>query len=187
MILNRLLVGIAAVILVVISGACVTRTNQPATKARSNSPENKNPIQLATMSAREYQSIAAGDGTTKEGFRFAISGLESSDGMKFSRLTVYFDMPTVGRRGLTKIEQEKRAREELEKQLQITVEIVWREPLFDRAGLLVGEKVIAKFPPRYKEFGGSTLLWRRGSSYGYVASSSLENVLAYERDVFSQP
>jgi hypothetical protein len=58
----------------------------------------------------------------------------SSDGMNFSSTNIYFDSP-------------QQARRELQKRLKTALEILAREKSLDEAGRVVGEQVVATFPP----------------------------------------
>lgn len=114
-----------------------------------------------------------GRGMPKDGASVAVSAWCTSDGMRFSRTSEYHTSP-------------ERADRALRKALIRAVEIIKREPLFDGAGLKVGEKVIATFPSKYPEDGAASLLWTHRSAFRYVTSSSLENILAYEKEFNGQ-
>ena|SRR5256885_9040103 len=135
--------------------------------------ENLFPTAVPAQSERKYEMGSAGNGFTKDRRPFSISSWYTSDGMSFSRLSEYHA-------------SSERANKELQKRLKKTVEIIKREPLFDGADHEVGEKVIATFPSKHPEYGAATLLWTDGSTFRYVSSSSLENILAYEKDFNGQ-
>jgi hypothetical protein len=96
--------------------------------------------------------------------------VSSSDGMNFSLKRVSYH-------------SSKRAYRELQKNLKQAIEVITREPTFDEQGRQIGEQVLATFEP----YEGSSvvsarLLWTDDSDFGYVESSSLENILEYEKD-----
>lgn len=103
-------------------------------------------------------------------YRACFGALSSTDGMKFSSTNIYFGSP-------------KRANRELQKNLKQAVEVIKREPTFDKQGGRVGEKVIATFAPYEGSSAVSAkLLWTEGADFGYIISSSLQNILEYEKD-----
>ncbi len=146
------------------------RHSSPMTSKRV---ENLSPPAAPAQPERKYEMEATGKAVSKDGTPASISGWYTSDGMSFSRWSEYHASP-------------ERANRELQKTLKKAVTIIKRESLFDKAGLKVGEKVIATFPPKYPEYGAATLLWTDGSTFRYVSSSSLENILAYEKDFNGQ-
>lgn len=131
--------------------------------------ESLSPSAVPTQLKREYEMEATGRGMPRDGVSIAVSSWRTSDGMSFARVSEYHASP-------------ERADRELQKTLKKAANIIKREPLFDETGLEVGEKVIAIFPPKYSEYGAATLLWTNGSTFRYVSSSSLENILEYEKD-----
>ncbi|HKC63348.1 MAG TPA: hypothetical protein VKB86_06910 [Pyrinomonadaceae bacterium] len=104
-------------------------------------------------------------------YRVSSNQLESSDGMQFSITRIFYNSP-------------KEANKELLLSLEGASNIVKREPVLDNKGHQIGEKVVATFPPRE---GGSVtfytqLLWTQGKDFGLVSSTSLENILKYDKD-----
>jgi hypothetical protein len=125
---------------------------------------------VATKPQRTYErGPSAGKAMSKNGVPASFSGFSSSDGMKFFRWSEYHDSPIA-------------ANKELQRTLRKAKEIIKREPLLDRNGMQVGEKIIAIFPPKYLYYGAATFLWTDGSTFGYISSSSLQNILEYEKD-----
>ncbi len=110
---------------------------------------------------------------SKDGVSIAFSVWYTSDGVRFSRSSEFHTSP-------------ERANKELEKALKEALEIIKREPLFDRSGFKVGEKVIATFLPKHSKYGVVSLLWTEGATFRYLTSSSLENILAHEKDFNGQ-
>jgi hypothetical protein len=104
-------------------------------------------------------------------FDACFSSFASIDGMQFSSTNIYFDTP-------------KQAERELKKRLRRAQEIISREKLVDEKGQVVGEEVIASYPP---ERDSSTqwfeLLHVRGSDFRAVTSSSLHNITEYKNDL----
>lgn len=104
-------------------------------------------------------------------YRVSSNQLESSDGMQFSITRIFYNSA-------------KEANKELLLSLEDASNIIKREPVFDSKGHQIGQNVIATFPPRE---GGSVtfyteLLWTRDKDFGLISSTSLENILEYEKD-----
>ena len=99
----------------------------------------------------------------------AFSDIWTSDGLDFYRRSDYFDSAV-------------RAQAHLDKALKRALTIFRREPLFDKDGRNVGERVIATFPFDDADYGPASLLFADGSTFRYVQASSLRSILAYERD-----
>ena len=119
---------------------------------------------------RTYQSQMHASG--RAGRHEACFGhFSSSDGMNFSSTNIYFDSP-------------KQAQRELQKRLKTALEILSREKSLDETGQVVGEQVVATFPP-YRD--GSTpsaqLLFTKGSDFVSISSSSLRNITEYTKDL----
>jgi hypothetical protein len=93
--------------------------------------------------------------------------------MQFSRRSEYHSSP-------------ERADRALRKALSKAAGIIKREPLFNGAGLKVGEKIIATFPSINPEDWSASLLWTDGAAFRHVTSSSLENILAHEKEFTGQ-
>ena len=105
-----------------------------------------------------------------DGYDAAFSTFHSTDGMKFSMMSVYYNSP-------------RQAEREFQKRLKESIEVIKREPFLDEDGRQIGEQVIATFPSR---LGASTisaeLIWTRGKDLISIRSSSLENILEYMKD-----
>ncbi len=117
-----------------------------------------------TYTGGSHASISIG------GYGGCLNNISSSDGMQFSKLDIYYD-------------SSKRALKAFRENLNQSTDVIKREPLIDEQGRKVGEKAVATFAP----YEGSSvvaakLLWAEGSSFGYVESSSLQNILEYEKD-----
>ena len=91
--------------------------------------------------------------------------------MNFSSTNIYFDSP-------------KQAQRELQKRLKTALEILVREKLLDETGQIVGEQVVATFPP-YSDAStpSAQLLLTRGSDFVSISSSSLRNITEYKKDL----
>jgi hypothetical protein len=100
----------------------------------------------------------------------AFSNVWTSDGLDFYRRSDYFDSAV-------------RAHAELDKALRRATTIFRREPLVDKDGRNVGERVIATFPFNEAHYGPASLLFADGSTFRYVRGSSLHSILEYERDL----
>lgn len=121
---------------------------------------------------RKYKSCgAAGEAFAKDGHPASFSMLCRSDGMSFHRWSDYFDSP-------------QRADKELLRRLKKSTEIIKREPLFDKNGRQVGEKVVATFPYNDPHNGPASILFTNGSTFAYAHGPSLQSVLEYETDLF---
>ncbi len=119
---------------------------------------------------RTYRPGMHAQGWVEDGSPACFGTVESSDGANFSWTTIRYNSP-------------KRVNKELNKKLAKAVEIIKRKVLFDRDGKKVGEQVIATFGPAEEMSAVSAeLLWTNGANFGYVSSTSLENILAYEKD-----
>lgn len=158
-------IGIAAASLWFMLHESPTVTIKPA--------EKFSPTAAPTQPERTYEMGITGRGIPKNGASTAFSDWHTSDGMSFYRWSEYYDSP-------------ERANRALQKVLKKAGKIIKRESLFDAAGLKIGEKVIATFPPKNPKYGAATLLWTYGSTFRYVSGSSLENILAYEKDFNGQ-
>jgi|GEM_PF-1623019 hypothetical protein len=123
-------------------------------------------------SKREYRLGMAGEyaGADRH-HKAAFSDVYTSDGLSFYRRSDYFDSAS-------------RAHMELEKTLKNATDIIRREPLFDKNGHNVGEKVIATFRFNNTFNGPASLLFTDDSTFAYVRGPSLQSVLEYERDMF---
>lgn len=141
---------------------------RPSSTETVERAEHHPPAAAPAQPEREYRMVAAGRGEPRGGVSTATSAWQTPDGMTFSRWSEYHDSAGGAKR-------------ELRKALKKAERIIKREPLFDEAGLEVGEKVVATFPPSYG-YGVATFLWVNGATFCYVKSSSLENIFEYEKD-----
>jgi hypothetical protein len=135
--------------------------------------ENISPDAAPAQPKREYEMELTGRGMPRDGVSIAFSGWKTSDGMSFSITSEYHTSP-------------ERAYREFQEVIKKAARIIKREPLFDWNSRQVGEKVIATFPSVYSRYGTATLLLTYGSTFRYVSSSSLENILVYEIDFNGQ-
>ncbi len=103
-------------------------------------------------------------------YRACFGAFSSSDGMKFSSTNIYFGSP-------------KRANRELQKTLIDASEIIKRETILDREGRKIGQRVVAMFAPyNDSSVASAKVIWAEGSNFGYIDSSSLRNIIEYEKD-----
>lgn len=153
-------VGVAAVSLWLIS-----RRPNPTLKSAA---ENQ-PALLRPEKKRTYEWGIRASGTSGK-YRACFGSFSSSDGMKFSSTNIYFDSA-------------KRADRELRARLKEAAEIVKREPVFDNSGHKVGEQVVATFAPvKDSPVASAALIRVEGSDFVSIESSSLQNILEYEKD-----
>jgi hypothetical protein len=115
-----------------------------------------------------------GHGVLQDGTPYAFSGVYTSDGVGCYRTSEYHTSP-------------ERAGKALRKALEKAARILEREPLFDRAGVEVGEKVIASFPSEGLGHESASLLWTDGSAFRYINNLSLETILAHEEEFTGRP
>lgn len=133
------------------------------------SPVESYPVAAPAEKKRTYESGSHASGIA-DGYSACWSNFSSSDGKTFFRTSIYYQSPT-------------RAHRELQKYLKKAVEVIKREPIFDEQGRRVGEKVVATFAPyEGSPIASAKLLWADGSDFGYIESSSLSNILEYEKD-----
>ncbi|MDT4897172.1 MAG: hypothetical protein QOH25_2249 [Acidobacteriota bacterium] len=142
--------------------------SSPVVRHEENSPIS--PAPSPVQQKRKYErGTTAGETFTEDRYIGYFSNFYSSDGMKFSRWCTEYNSP-------------RRANREMQKTLKKAREIIKREPLFDGSGQQIGEKVISTFSPNNPYYGAASLLSTDGSTFCYVTSSSLENIMAYEQD-----
>ena len=103
-------------------------------------------------------------------YRACFGSFSSSDGMKFSSTNIYFN-------------SSKRSYRELQMSLKKAIEIIKREPILNASGHKIGERVVASFAP-YKDspVASAALIRAEGSDFVSIESSSLQNILEYEKD-----
>jgi hypothetical protein len=110
----------------------------------------------------------AGSGVTKEGMPFSFTSFSSSAGVGFFQWTESHSSPRGARRAL-------------EKALRGAIRIIKRDPMFDETGRVAGEQVVATFSPKSR-YGKASLLWTEGQTFGFVASSSGDSIIEYQKD-----
>ncbi len=118
---------------------------------------------------REYEPGGAVLGLTNDGYEFCRSGFVSPDGIGFSREIVY-------------CKSRERATRRSQQALKQATEVISREEFLARNGHPAGAKFIARVFPSSPEYGAAAILWVDGSNFQYVSSSSLQNILTYEKD-----
>lgn len=112
----------------------------------------------AESNQRKYIRSIAGLAT-----RGSFITLNSSDGLNFTKWTVYYDSPQL-------------ANKALQKRLKQAVRIISREVTFGD-GVEIGEKIVAVFPGN-----GVSLLWTENDEMCEVEASSLHDILEYRKD-----
>jgi hypothetical protein len=163
----RLTVAVLTLVAGIAAGSLRSMLHPSSTVTVKRAEEHA-PAEAPARPEREYTMVAAGRGEPRGGVSTAVSTLYTSDGMIFSRWSEYHDSPRTANR-------------EMRKTLKGAVKLIKRELLLDEAGLEVGEKVVAVFPPRYG-YGAATFLWVKGTTFCRVESSSVENIFEYEKD-----
>jgi hypothetical protein len=121
------------------------------------------------MTKRTYDDIVIAHGSDG-GFPMGHGAITTSDGMNFSWRRITYGSP-------------QRANKELQKKVNEAVDIINRQPNLNDQKRQVGEKVVATFPVAKGSSGVfARILWTNSSDFGYVEGSSLESILAYEKD-----
>jgi hypothetical protein len=161
----RLIIAVLTFSVGIVAGQITLLWRQSAPKMRTLPVPAPAPSNLD----RKYETGVMGHGVTKDGYTFAVTGFASSDGMQFSRESVYYQSP-------------QRAIHQLQVALRKATAVIRQEPFMDKNGRACGEKVIATFPAKSR-FGKASVLWTDGSTFRYVCSSSLQNILQEERDL----
>ena len=139
-------------------------------RRKSSQPLEKEPTleALGQTPPPPQRALTAGKAVTKDGTPASFTDFSTSDGNWFSQWTEFHDSPRSARRAL-------------EFALKHATEIIRREPLFDDGGHQVGEKAVATFSGKYAYYGNASLLWTNGSDFRYVAGSSLQSILDYDK------
>jgi len=110
---------------------------------------------------------AAGNGLTKTGVPFSFTTFTSSDGRSFFQWSESHRSAFASHRALNRA-------------LEKSIKTIRREPLLDIDGRRVGVKIVARFPSRSR-YGPACVLWIKGSTFGYVTTSSMDGLLEYEK------
>jgi hypothetical protein len=130
-----------------------------------NKFSEKNPTPVVYSREKTLVAGTDGNGISKDGYQVAFTDEIYSDGTSFHQISMYYNSP-------------KRANAELQKRLEEAVEIIGREPVTDKKGHQIGERVIATFA---SDQDSSTvqaeLLWTENSRYVSQKRSSLEEIL----------
>jgi hypothetical protein len=149
------IVGVAAVSLWFV----LRRSNPEGNKLKVTAP-----AQTPNKQARTYTRGPAGLATTG-----SFITLNSSDGMSFTKWSVYCRTARLAQR-------------ELQKRLRKATEIVSREAVLDEGGQRIGEKIVASFSPNGPDISPATLIWTENEELFQVEGSSLQNILEYRKD-----
>ena len=153
-------VGVAAASLWLIS-------RRPNLQPKSAAENQSTP--LVAEKKRTYEWGIQASGYSGK-YRACFGSFSSSDGMKFSSTNIYFN-------------SSKRSYRELQMSLKKAIEIIKREPILNASGHKIGERVVASFTP-YKDspVASAALIRAEGSDFVSIESSSLQNILEYEKD-----
>jgi hypothetical protein len=95
--------------------------------------------------------------------------LNLSDGINFTKWTVYCQSPDEAAR-------------KLQKSIRGAVKILSREPTYDEKGHQVGEKVVALFSKSEAQDAPASLLWRENEAFFRVEGLSVQDILEYRKD-----
>lgn len=167
--MRRITLRLIAAVLAFSVGVLVSHLTLPTRSAAPMAPNPPIPTSPSSKSERKYETGVMADGITRDGFRFAVTGFTSSDGMGFSRESIYYQSP-------------QRATHQLKLALREATAVIRREPFPGKDGQPSGEKVIAIFRAKSK-FGKASMLWTDGSTFRYLSSSSLQNLTQEEKDL----
>lgn len=133
------------------------------------SVEENQPVRVARAEKRTYEQRMQASGYAGK-YRACFGVFSSSDGMNFSSTNIYF-------------RSHARAERELRKTLRTASEIIKRELILDREGRRSGQRVVAVFAPeKGVHVAAAKVIWTDDSDFGYIHSSSLHNILEYEKD-----
>lgn len=113
---------------------------------------------------RQYHRGPAGLAT-----RGSFITLNSSDGMNFTKWTVY-------------CQSSNAAAKRLQKGIRGAVNIFSREPVYDDKGQQIGEKIVALFSANDARNAPASLLWTENEEFFQVEGSSLHDILEYRKD-----
>lgn len=115
-----------------------------------------------------FRIIVMGNGLTEDGTHTDYSNYESSSGKRLYETWIHFTSSSKAEKKIQEllIHAVKRLRESSE---------------FDKNGLQVGKCVLVLRPVGAKEETEAILAWNNGSRYQEFRSSSLEDVLAFEK------
>src|ERR1051326_2215734 len=163
---NRNIVLTIVAILVVAAAFFSVRTFRR--KSSPPSEQKSTPFALFKPPPPPQRPPAAGKAVTRDGIPASFTDFSTSDGNWFTQWSEFHDSPRSARRAL-------------EFALKHATEIIRREPLFDDGGHQVGEKAVATFSGKYAYYGDASLLWTNGSDFRYVAGSSLQSILDYDK------
>jgi hypothetical protein len=171
--MRRLTVHLAVALLTFIIGIAVSSlsfTFRQVPQDKRKVQENR-PRLLPTTTEK---SIVSSRSIARDGVESSYSTSEKySDGTCFNQTSVFYSSPA-------------RASRELQKRLEDAVGIIKQEPVTDKEGHQVGERVLATFAP-YKGASvvSAELLLTRGSEFIYTRGSSVDKML--EESHPSQP
>ena len=126
--------------------------------------------------SREITSIASpskpprtyGRGLSGSATNGSFITLNSSDGMNFTKWSVYCGSP-------------ERAERELAKRIE-GGKIVTREVVFGEGGRRIGEKVVARFAPNERDSRAAALIWTENEELFEVDTSSVQYIFEYRKD-----
>jgi hypothetical protein len=154
---------LAIVIVAILSLRAFRRMSNPPIHNQNQTseyrPANPSPPQRAG---------AAGKAVTKDGTPASFTSFSTSGGNWFTQWSEFHNSARSARRAM-------------DVALKHANQIIRREPLFDDGGHQIGEKAVATFSGKYAYYGDASLLWTDGSTFRYVAGSSLQNILDYDK------
>lgn len=117
-----------------------------------------------------FRLTKASSGRTTGGSRFSLELFEASDGITVSSRLDRFRSAELAHKELAKIIR--------------TAEVIERKPKLDDAGRSLGERVILKFARSKSQVPRMELLWIDKTDLHRIASSSLDHILAFEKQFY---
>ena len=142
------------------------RTAPPIIKIEGSTPAEDTLASRVTKF--EPKGSACGYVYVRGGGRFSSQMYESSDGVGVGYSAGDYGSPS-------------RAKKYLREKIKDALQIIERTPKLDDTGKLVGERVVAMYPPNapFEELG--SVFWTDGSHFYVIDSPSLKHTLEFER------
>jgi hypothetical protein len=117
-----------------------------------------------------FRPTTGASGRTTGGARFSVQAYEASDGASISSRLVRFTSAT-------------RAQRELQKSVRNT-RVVKRYPRLDRAGRLIGEKIVVRVAAKKSGESYFAVLWVDGNELHRITGPSLRHVSEFEKQYY---
>ncbi len=127
-------------------------------------------IQQQTIDEQKkvFQSVLSGSAETEDGTPFSFNSYKSSDGTAIS----------------TRFERRKspaHAKKELNRNIEAAIEVMKREPKFDKDGRNIGERALLTSKQEESTNLQTAIVWTNGSQVYFIESLSLKHALEFEK------